>query len=88
MIWMIWENHYEELDHQVTIQLHFFARQEDDSYLRSEETMTERAYPSEQVTAALQKTGFQVIGCYHADTEEPLRTDSQRMVFVARKEKE
>ncbi|MDO4155904.1 MAG: methyltransferase domain-containing protein [Oscillospiraceae bacterium] len=87
-VYCVWENHYEELDHQVTIQLHFFARQEDDSYLRSEETMTERAYPSEQVTAALQKTGFQVIGCYHADTEEPLRTDSQRMVFVARKEKE
>ena len=83
----MWENQYEEPDNQVTIQLHFFARQEDDTYVRSEECMTERAYPPGQVTAALQQIGWEVLGCYHADTEEPLREDSQRMVFAVRKTK-
>ena len=84
-VYCVWENQYEEPDNQVTIQLHFFARQEDDTYVRSEECMTERAYPPEQVTAALQQIGWEVLGCYHADTEEPLREDSQRMVFAVRK---
>ena len=53
-VYCVWENQYEEPDNQVTIQLHFFARQEDDTYVRSEECMTERAYPPGQVTAALQ----------------------------------
>ncbi|MCI7259037.1 MAG: class I SAM-dependent methyltransferase, partial [Ruminococcus sp.] len=86
-VYCVWENQYEEPDNQVTIQLHFFARQEDDTYFRSEECMTERAYPPEQVTAALQQIGWEVLGCYHADTEEPLREDSQRMVFAVRKTK-
>ena len=86
-VYCVWENQYEEPDNQVTIQLHFFARQEDDTYVRSEECMTERAYPPEQVTAALQQIGWEVLGCYHADTEEPLREDSQRMVFAVRKTK-
>ena len=86
-VYCVWENQYEESDNQVTIQLHFFARQEDDTYVRSEECMTERAYPPEQVTAALQQIGWEVLGCYHADTEEPLREDSQRMVFAVRKTK-
>lgn len=87
-VFCVWENAYEAQDHQVTIQLHFFERQEDDSYLRSDETIIERAYPPEQVQTALEAAGFQVMGCYHADTEQPLQPDSQRMVFVARKEKE
>ena len=86
-VYCVWENQYEEPDNQVTIQLHFFARQEDDTYVRSEECMTERAYPPEQVTAALQQIGWEVLGCYHADTEEPLQEDSQRMVFAVRKTK-
>ena len=86
-VYCVWENQYEEPDNQVTIQLHFFARQKDDTYVRSEECMTERAYPPEQVTAALQQIGWEVLGCYHADTEEPLREDSQRMVFAVRKTK-
>ena len=86
-VYCVWENQYEEPDNQVTIQLHFFARQEDDTYVRSEECMTERAYPPEQVTAALQQIGWEVLGCYHADTEEPLWEDSQRMVFAVRKTK-
>jgi 2-polyprenyl-3-methyl-5-hydroxy-6-metoxy-1,4-benzoquinol methylase len=86
-VYCVWENRYTEQENQVTIQLHFFARQEDDSYLRSDETIVERAYPPEQVAAALERVGFQVLACYHADTEQPLQADSQRMIFISRKER-
>ena len=58
----------------------------DGRYRRTEEQITERAYAPEQVQAALETIGFRVLGIYHADTEEPLHSDSERMVVVARKE--
>ena len=85
-VYCVWENTLREDGCTVDIILELFQLCEDGRYCRQEETLTERAYAPEQVTAALQEAGFSVIGVYHADTMEPLRDDSERMVIAARKE--
>lgn len=85
-VYCVWENALREDGCTVDITLELFQRCKDGHYCRQEETMTERAYAPEQVADALREVGFSVIGIYHADTTEPLRNDSQRMLVVARKE--
>ena len=85
-VYCVWENSYEPQAHTVNIRLDFFELTEDGSYMRSGEEITEHAYEPEQVSTALCELGFNVIGCFHADTEEQLRSDSERMIFVVRKE--
>lgn len=85
-VYCVWENALCEDDCTVEITLDLFQLCEDGRYRRTQEQITERAYVPEQVTASLEKIGFHVLGVYHADTEEPLRPDSERMIVIARKE--
>lgn len=85
-VYCVWENALREDGCTVDLTLELFHRCEDGRYRRQEEFLTERAYAPEKVQAVLEAVGFCVLGIYHADTTEPLRTDSQRMVVVARKE--
>lgn len=84
-VFCVWENRFTAEEYRVDILLHFFEEQEDGSYLRFEEEITERTYSPEAIMEAIQQVGLELIGCYRADTEEPLQADSQRMVFVTRK---
>ncbi len=84
-VYCVWENQYTEEAHTVTIRLDFFEQTADGTYVRSCEEITEHAYAPEDVRAALERAGLTVLGCYHADSEEPLRSDSERMIFVTRK---
>lgn len=85
-VYCVWENSFEAIDNTVNIRLDFFELGEDGKYSRSCEEITEHAYEPELIWKELEKTGFEVIGCYHADTEEKLHDKSERMVFVVRKQ--
>lgn len=85
-VYCVWENALCEDNCTVEITLDLFQLCADGRYRRTEEQITERAYTPKQVQAALEAIGFHVLGIYHADTEEPLHSDSERMVVVARKE--
>lgn len=85
-VYCVWENALREDSCTVDITLQLFQLCEDGRYSRKEECLTERAYAPEQVREALERIGFCVLGVYHADTEEPLQEDSERMVVVARKD--
>ena len=85
-VYCVWENHLQDDACTVDITLELFQLCADGRYCRQTEVLTERAYPPEQIQMALEETGFTVLGIYHADSEEPLREDSQRMVVAARKE--
>lgn len=58
---------------------------EGDLYRKLSETHRERAFAAEGVSELLQRIGFEVIGVYHAFTEEPPRDDSMRLFFFARR---
>lgn len=85
-VYCIWENNFEPHDNTVNIRLDFFKLESDGKYTRSCEEITEHAYEPSDIHKALETTGFEVIGCYHADTEEDLNDKSERMVFVVRKQ--
>ena len=67
----------------VNIELDLFER-EGESYFRSSEHFSERAYEINELTKMLTKAGFEDIKVFHDMTTQPLRDDSDRAVFVAR----
>lgn len=84
-VYCVWENSYEPEENTVNIRLDFFELGEDGRYTRYCEEITEHAYEPERVGRALENAGFEIMGCYKADTQEPLDDNSERMVFAARK---
>ena len=70
----------------VDISLDFFALNNDGLWERYTEEFTERAYPLEELEKMLAKSGFTVLGVYDDLTLDPVRPDSERAVFLARKD--
>ena len=82
-VFCAWQNRYDPTSHRVHIDLDFFEK-EGRVYRRSSEHFTERAYPLEEITAMLEKAGFQVLEILEENTFSPVKEDTQRAVFVSR----
>lgn len=84
-VYCIWEN--ELLDNFVVdINLTFFEK-EDDCYFRYDEYFQEKAYKQSEIDTLLSEAGFEVVEHYADFREEPVKADSQRITYVARKVK-
>lgn len=83
-LYCVWQNSYNEADGSVDISLDFFE-EEDGAYYRSTEYITERSYPLEDISKWLEEAGFEVIGIYDDMTLDPVRPDSEKAVFSAKK---
>ncbi len=81
----VWRNSLSEDQSRVDISLDFFTEQEEDLYLRESEDFSEWYYSPEQLTAALEKAGFELVGRYGEFTTELPAETCQREVYVARK---
>ncbi len=82
---LIWENYYDEERQINEYDLTLFIREgEEPSFFRFQETHVQRCYPVEKVIELLEAAGMEVVGVYDAYTREPLREDSERMMFIAR----
>ena len=81
----VWRNSLSEDQSRVDISLDFFTEQEEDLYLRESEDFSEWYYSPEQLAAALEKAGFELVGRYGEFTTEPPVETCQREVYVARK---
>ncbi len=79
-----WQNNYNEEDNSVDITLDFFE-EEDGVYYRSDESFSEQAYELDEISAWLEEAGFEIIGIYDDLTTDPVRPDSERAVFLAKK---
>jgi len=79
-----WQNNYNEEDNSVDITLDFFE-EEDGVYYRSGENFSEQAYELDEISAWLEETGFEIIGVYDDLTTEPVKSDSERAVILAKK---
>lgn len=79
-----WQNNYNEEDNSVDITLDFFE-EEDGVYYRSGENFSEQAYELDEISAWLEEAGFEIIGVYNDLTTDPVRPDSERAVFLAKK---
>lgn len=83
-LYCAWQNSYNEEDNSVDITLDFFE-EEDGVYYRSGESFSEQAYELSEISVWLEDAGFEIIGIYDDLTTTPVKPDSERAVFLARK---
>ncbi len=81
----VWRNRLSDDMRRVDIALDFFTQAEDDLYCRESEEFSEWYYSPEELCAALEKAGFELLGRYGEFTRQPPAADCQRAVYVARK---
>lgn len=89
-VFCAWENRLLPED-TVEMQLTFFEKN-GDAYFRSDEFITERAYPAEAIVHALERSGLTLLGMYDADGDlshpghlMPPGETTQRILFAAGK---
>lgn len=81
----IWDNFYDEETGINEYDLTLFIPEGEDLYRRFAETHYQRNYEIETLVQLLRKAGFAEIAIYDDYTDEPLKDNSERAVFVARK---
>ncbi len=86
-LYCVWQNAYDAQDDTVDILLDFFEEGEDGSYTRSGEQFAERAYSHETLCALLDDVGLSLIGCYEEMMRTPPQKDTQRAVYLVKKER-
>lgn len=83
-VFCAWQNSFNPEDGSVDIELDFFE-EENGAYYRSSESFSEKAYELDTIKKMLEDSGFEVVGVYDDMTLEPVKADSERAVFSARK---
>ncbi|MDD7333383.1 MAG: class I SAM-dependent methyltransferase [Lachnospiraceae bacterium] len=81
----IWENYFDDNEKINEYDLTLFIRNEDGLFEKYEETHYQRSYEMEQVRSLLEKAGLTVLGIYDAYTDSPLMEESERAMFIAKK---
>ncbi len=79
----IWENEYDETTKMNEYALTLFVK-ENELYRKYEELHIQRAYSLETIRSLLAKAGMEFVAVYDAFTEEPMKTDSERIYVLAR----
>ena len=82
-VYCVWQNSLKE-NNIVEIDLDFFIP-ENDAYIRTSESFSERAYSHREITEMLNKAKFEGIGYYGDMTFETPQENEQRAIYVARK---
>ncbi|MDE6004068.1 MAG: class I SAM-dependent methyltransferase [Oscillospiraceae bacterium] len=90
-VFCVWENHLK--NNTVEMQLTFFALQQDSNcYYRTDEFITETAYPIQEIETALKHAGLELIAKFDADAKldipellSPVSERTERILFIARK---
>ena len=80
----IWSNAFDSKTRLSGMDLTFFVR-EGEYWRRHAERHLQRAYSEDELRILLTQNGFEVIGVYDAFSRDPVRPDSERIQFAARK---
>lgn len=78
-----WENRYVNKLNLSKMYLNFFCKQRDGKYKRFYEEHLQRGHNTEELLAALKKSGFSKLETYDGFSFNQPKVDSQRVVFVA-----
>ncbi len=82
-VYCVWQNTPREND-IVDIDLDFFVK-ENQIYHRFSESFSERAYSLEFVEKVLIECGFEVVGIFGDMTENPPKSNEERIIIIAKK---
>lgn len=81
----IWENYFDEESEVNEYDLTLFIRESGtDSFSRFRETHYQRCYSPEQIKRLVEEAGMEFVEVMDAYSGEPLREDSEKMLFVVR----
>lgn len=83
-LFCVWQNNYDPADNSVDITLDFFE-EEDGVYYRSCESFAEQAYELDDIKRWLEEAGFEVVGTFDDMTTDPVKPETERAVFLAKK---
>ncbi len=83
-VYCVWENSYFEKNNEVSINLEFFER-DGEVYRRYSENFSETAYDTDIIENLTESVGFEILARYEGDSFDPVKEDSQRIVYVLRK---
>lgn len=84
-LYCVWQNRLEKETDIVEITLDFFE-EDDGAYYRYSECFAERAYSLEDLSSWLKEAGLEVMNIFEEMTRQRPAEDTQRAVFVVRKE--
>ena len=85
-VYCVWANAYNEKKKTVDIMLDFFVK-DGEVYTRYSEEFSEKAYTNEELGAALEKVGLQIVEIFDDMTEKAVNNESQRAIYVTKKVK-
>lgn len=83
-VYCVWQNEFNEKTLTTDITLDFFVK-DGESYQRSSEEFSERAYTPKEIKKALDLAGLEIVEIYADMTEEPKAADTDREIYVVRK---
>lgn len=86
-VFCAWQNSTDEETGITDITLDFFL-EEGEYYKRSSEDFSERPYTEEELRAALQSAGLEILKIYDDMTDNPAWEYTERAVYVTRKKEE
>ncbi len=82
-----WQNEYDEESKLCKFYLSVFTETEDGKFIRSDEEQTERCYTENELTASLNKCGFETLGFFSDYNFSQPKDNCERWYVVARAKK-
>lgn len=80
----IWENYYYPEQAINEYDLTIYVQEEEDHFIRMEETHYQRAYSLERIKELLLQAGMEFVAAYDAFTKKAPKADSERIYVIAR----
>lgn len=84
-IFCVWQAAWKASTRTAEFYLDFFESEDDENYVRSSEEHRERAHSPEEIRAALEKNGMELLAAYGELKFRAPREDEERIFYVARK---
>lgn len=88
LIFCGWQNFYDPETRLCDFDLSVFTEDRDGRYHREDESHTERCYALDELTAALQETGFELIAVHGDINGNAPKSDCERWYIIARAKKD
>lgn len=86
-VFCVWQNFLQQDNATVNIDLDFFAENEDGEYSRFSECFSEKAYEINTIKELLEQSDFTVINIFNDLTKNKPDEKSEKVIFVARRNK-
>lgn len=89
-VYCVWQNFLRENspDNRVDISLDFFVPEKSGNYSRFGDELSEIAFDSGEITRAAENAGLKILEILDGDSFELSNSDSERLLYIAKKQKQ